>query len=236
MQTLNIASYKFIALDNLSELRISFLNECKSLELKGTILLSPEGVNLTLAGSTAAIAAFKTYLSANPRFNDMTFRESYSASQPFKHLKVKLKKEIITLRRPEIRPEIQRAPAISPQQFKQWLDEGRELTILDTRNDYEVELGTFVGATQLHIPDFCEFPNAVENLPTDKPVVMFCTGGVRCEKAGLHLLNKGFSEVYQLDGGILNYFSMIGAAHYAGACFVFDERVALQPNLQPITL
>lgn len=236
MQTLNIASYKFITLDNLPELRVSLLNECEALKLKGTILLSPEGINVTLAGKITAITAFKTYLTADPRFNDIAFKESYSATQPFKRLKVKLKQEIITFRLPEIRPEIQRAPAISPQQFKQWLDEGRELTILDTRNDYEIELGTFMGATQLHIQDFCEFPKAVENLPTKKPIVLFCTGGVRCEKAGLHLLNKGFREVYQLDGGILNYFSTIGAAHYKGACFVFDERIALQPNLEPITL
>ncbi len=236
MQILNIAGYKFITLDNLSELRISLLNQCDELMLKGTILLSPEGINITLAGKLADIIAFKAYLTAHASFSDMTFRESDSATQPFKRLKVKLKKEIITLRRPEICPETQRVPAISPQQFKQWLDQGRELTILDTRNDYEVELGTFVGATTLNIQDFCEFPQAVENLPADKPVVMFCTGGVRCEKAGVHLLNKGFSEVYQLNGGILNYFAMEGGAHYEGACFVFDERIALDPNLQPITL
>ncbi len=236
MQILNIAGYKFITLENILELRISLLNQCKNFSLKGTILLSPEGINISLAGALADVAAFKSYLLADSHFSDMTFRESYSRTPPFKRLKVKLKKEIITMRRPEICPETQRAPAISPQQFKQWLDQGRELTILDTRNTYEVELGTFEGATKLGIEDFCEFPKAVENLPTDKPVVMFCTGGVRCEKAGIHLLNKGFSEVYQLDGGILNYFAAIGGAHYDGACFVFDERVALKPDLQPITL
>lgn len=236
MQILNIAGYKFITLENLPELRIVLLNKCKELSLKGTILLSPEGINISLAGELANISAFKTYLWADSNFNDITFRESYSTMPPFKRLKVKLKKEIITLRRPEICPEIERAPAISPQQFKQWLDEGRKLTILDTRNTYEVEFGTFEGATKLNIEDFCEFPKAVENLDADKPVVMFCTGGVRCEKAGIHLLNKGFSEVYQLDGGILNYFALMGGAHYDGACFVFDERVALKPDLQPITL
>ncbi len=235
MQILNIAGYKFTTLDNLSELRISLLNKCEELTLKGTILLSPEGINITLAGTLTDVNAFKAQLTANSSFSDMTFRESYSTNQPFKRLKVKLKKEIITFRQPEICPETQRAPAVSPQQFKQWLDQGRELTILDTRNDYEIEFGTFANATKLHIQDFCEFPQAAENLPTDKPVVMFCTGGVRCEKAGVHLLNKGFSEVYQLDGGILNYFAIEGGAHYEGACFVFDERIALDPNLQPIT-
>lgn len=236
MQILNIASYKFITLDNVSELRLSLLHQCETLGLKGTILLSAEGINITLSGRLGDIHTFKTFLTGDSHFSDMTFRESYSSTQPFKRLKVKLKKEIITLRRPEIQPEKQRVPAISPQQFKQWLDEGRQLTILDARNDYEIEFGTFVGATQLAIQDFCEFPDAIKELSTDQPIVLFCTGGVRCEKAGLHLLNEQFSEVYQLDGGILNYFAMIGAAHYTGACFVFDERVALQPDLQPITL
>ncbi len=237
MQILNIAGYKFIALDNLSALRIALLDACEARQLKGTILLSPEGINIALAGKKTDVTDFiNTCLTTDQRFSDMTFKESYSITLPFKRLKVKLKKEIITFRHPEIHPEAQRAPAISPQQFKQWLDEGRQLTIVDTRNQYEVEFGTFEGATQLNIQDFCEFPNATEKLSTDKPVVLFCTGGVRCEKAGLHLLNKGFSEVYQLDGGILNYFATVGAEHYTGACFVFDERVALQPNLQPVTL
>lgn len=236
MQILNIASYKFIRLDDLSELRILLLNTCEKLALKGTILLSSEGINITLAGMPENIASFQEILFTDLRFNDMTFRKSHSTTQPFKRLKIKIKKEIITFKQPEIRPEIQRAPSISPIELKQWLDEGRKITILDTRNNYETELGTFTGATRLNIEDFCEFPQAVENLPTDKPIVMYCTGGVRCEKAGLHLLNKGFSEVYQLDGGILNYFTEVGGAHYTGACFVFDERVAVQPDLQPISL
>ncbi|MCD6039873.1 MAG: moeZ 1 [Gammaproteobacteria bacterium] len=236
MQFLNITGYQFIALDNLPELRIFLLKKCEKLELKGTILLSPEGINLALSGKITHIAAFKTYCATNLYFKDINFKESYSVTPPFKRLKVKLKKEIITFRRPEINPVQQRAPLLSPRHLKQWLDEGRTLTLLDTRNDYEIKYGTFLGATQLYIQDFCEFPNALENLPIDKPVVMFCTGGVRCEKAGLYLINKGFAEVYQLDGGILNYFTMIGNAHYQGTCFVFDERVALKPNLEPITL
>ncbi len=235
MQILNIAGYKFITLDNLSELRTSLLSQCEELMLKGTLLLSPEGINITLSGNLTDVNAFKAQLTAYSSFSDMTFRESFSTTQPFKRLKVKLKEEIITFRHPEICPETQRAPAITPQQFKQWLDQGRELTILDTRNDYETAFGTFANATKLNIEDFCEFPQATENLPTDKPVVMYCTGGVRCEKAGVLLLKKGFSEVYQLEGGILNYFAIEGGAHYEGSCFVFDERIALDPNLQPIT-
>jgi UPF0176 protein len=234
MEKLNIAGYKFIALHGLSQLRIDWLEVCERLHLKGTIILSPEGINVALAGCIPDIIAFKTMIAGDERFSDISFRESYSNKPPFKRLKVKIKKEIITLRCPEIHPEIKRVPSISPEQFKQWLDEKRTLTVLDTRNNYEIEFGTFVGAMPLNVNDFSELPTVIDQLPADKPIVMFCTGGVRCEKAGLYLENKGFPEVYQLEGGILNYFSRVGAAHYAGNCFVFDERVALKPDLQPI--
>lgn len=232
MQTSNIAGYKFTTLTDLPSLQEEFLQTCRALALKGTILLSEEGINLSLAGTPDTITAFKAKLHANEHFADMTFRESESDAQPFKRLKVKIKNEIITLRRPEVQPGKQRAASISPEQFKQWLDEHRDITVLDTRNDYEVKFGTFSNAVNLHINDFCEFVTATENLTKEKPVVMFCTGGVRCEKAGLHLLNQGFPEVYQLEGGILNYFAKVGGAHYDGDCFVFDERVALDANLQ----
>ncbi len=210
------------------------LRQCEEFCIKGSILLSPEGININLSGTLDNIALWMNFLKKDPRFNDMTFKESYSDTVPFKRLKVKLKKEIITLRHPEIRPDEKRAPAISAMALKTWLDEKRDITLLDTRNDYEIALGTFEGAVDLQIADFCALPEAVSNIPKDKPIVMFCTGGVRCEKAGLHLLEKGFSEVYQLEGGILQYFSEAGGAHYQGSCFVFDERVALNPNLQPI--
>jgi predicted sulfurtransferase len=232
MQTSNIAGYKFITLTNLSSLQTTFMQNCQDLDLKGTILLSEEGINLSLAGSVENIITFKNQLHTDNRFSDMTFRESQSTHQPFKRLKIKIKKEIITLRRPEVQPAKKRASEISPEEFKHWLDEKRDITILDTRNDYEVKFGTFNNAIDLHIKDFCEFIKATETLSKEKPIVMFCTGGVRCEKAGLHLLNQGFPEVYQLDGGILNYFAKVGGAHYQGECFVFDERVALDSNLQ----
>jgi UPF0176 protein len=232
MKILNIAGYKFITLTALSELQTSFLEKCRALSLKGTILLSAEGINITLSGEFSQITAFKDSLLQDERFADITFRESLSETVSFKRLKIKLKNEIITLRRPEVRPENERAPSISPEEFKQWLDENRDITILDTRNDYEVKLGTFDNAINLHIGDFSEFPKAAEAINRDKPVVMFCTGGIRCEKAGIHLLNAGFPNVYQLEGGILNYFTRVGSAHYHGDCFVFDERVALNPKLE----
>jgi UPF0176 protein len=232
MNILNIAGYKFLPLADLADLQSRWLSHCESLELKGTILLSAEGVNITLAGTRENIDAFRTELRQDERFDDMTFRESFSTFQPFEHIKVKIKPEIITMRQPDLAVD-KRAPSISPQEFKQWLDEKRDITVLDTRNDYEVRFGTFAGAINLHINDFNEFPHAAsEKTPREKPVVMFCTGGIRCEKAALQLLNDGYSEVYQLDGGILNYFAEVGGDHYHGECFVFDQRVSVDPDLQ----
>lgn len=233
MPILNIASYKFIALSDLPALQSIFLEKTNSLRLKGTILLSPEGINISLAGLKEEIALFIAFLKNNPLFADMTFRESYSEFQPFKHMRVKIKPEIITLRQTDIHPEQELAPDISPTEFKKWLDEKRDITILDTRNDYEVRFGTFENAQQLHLDEFGEFPAAIDQISRDKPIVMFCTGGVRCEKAAWVMLNAGYSNVYQLKGGILNYFAEVGSKHYEGDCFVFDERVAVDATLNP---
>lgn len=229
MPILNIAGYKFIPLTDTENLQKFLIEQCQS--LKGTILLSHEGINMSLAGEPESIRCFQETLRQDARFMDMSFHESYSEHQPFKHLKIKLKKEIITLKQPEADPNITRAPAISPQEFKQWLDEKRDITILDTRNDYEIRFGTFTGALNLNLADFGELPAAVENLERDKPIVMFCTGGIRCEKAAIHMLNQGFSQVHQLDGGILGYFKQVGGDHYQGECFVFDERVSVDSDL-----
>jgi len=228
----NIAGYKFIELTEVEDLQTLLLQQCQSIDLKGTILLSSEGINITLAGTEENVAAFQAYLKADPRFEDITFRESHSKMQPFKFMRVKLKKEIITMGKPEIRPEVSRAPAISPQDLKQWLDENKDFTLLDTRNDYEVRFGTFRGAEHFQLKDFGEFPERATDLENIKPIVMFCTGGIRCEKAGLALLNQGYQEVYQLEGGILNYFSEVGGDHYDGECFVFDQRISVDTDLQ----
>jgi UPF0176 protein len=232
MQTLNIAGYKFIALTELASLQEYFLAHCEALAIKGTLLLSQEGININLAGASADIQSFQAILRNDPRFMDMSFHESYSAEQPFQRLKIKLKNEIITLRQPQANPNGNRAPDISPAELKSWLDEKRDFTLLDTRNDYEVRFGTFKGALNLQLCDFGELPASVEQLDRHKPIVMFCTGGIRCEKAALYMLNQGFSSVYQLDGGILGYFKQVGGAHYDGECFVFDERIAVDCDLQ----
>jgi UPF0176 protein len=231
MQIINIAGYKFIPLNQLSVLRERLLNHCTVLECKGTILLSVEGININLAGLPDCIAAIKDFLAQDERFADMTFRESFSRQQPFNFMKVKIKKEIITLGVESVKPTEQRAPSITPAELKNWLDAGRDVTLLDTRNGYEVRFGTFNNAVHCDLSDFGEFPLAVDKVPKDKPVVMFCTGGIRCEKAALHLLNAGFPEVMQLEGGILNYFAEVGGAHYEGECFVFDQRIAVNANL-----
>ncbi|SRR5579883_243596 len=232
MQILNIAGYQFIALTALPDLQARLLAHCESQQLKGTILLSPEGMNVSLAGPPENIERFKLFLKEDPRFASMTFRESFSAEVPFDCLKVKIKNEIITMREPTVAAEKNSAPKISPLEFKKWLDENRDITVLDTRNDYEVRFGTFKNAVNLAINDFSEFPKETKKISREKPIVMFCTGGIRCEKAALYLLQNGFEEVYQLQGGILNYFSETGGAHFDGECFVFDQRVSLDVNLR----
>lgn len=235
MTIINIAGYKFISLESPATLRETFLGRCKTLQLKGTILLSQEGININLSGEFSSIQAFKTHLQENPLFADMAFHETTSPGETHKRLKIKLKKEIITMRTPNINPETERAQAISPEEFKQWLDENRDMVILDTRNDYEIALGTFKNAMNLDLSTFEAFPESIKNLDRDKPFVLCCTGGIRCEKAAIFMTRQGFSNVWQLDGGILGYFAKVGGAHYEGTCFVFDERIALDSNLRAVS-
>jgi predicted sulfurtransferase len=232
----NIAGYRFVTLERLAELKAEILAFCKENQIKGTILLGQEGINIMLGGAEAAINAFIGFLHSYPQFADMAFKYSYSEEQPFQRMLIKLRKEIISMGRPEVEPAKHPAPNVLPQQLKQWLDEGRNVTIVDTRNQYEYDVGTFNQAINLGIAHFRDFPAAIQQLGDDikeKPVVVFCTGGIRCEKAAPYMLQQGFKEVYQLEGGILKYFEECGGAHWTGDCFVFDERVAVDPQLQP---
>lgn len=230
MQILNIAGYQFTALHDLPALQESLLTQCRKLDLKGTILLSHEGINISLAGQEAAIRRFQLDLKSH--FNITRFHETWSDTQPFRFLKVKIKNEIITFNQTDANPINQQAPDLAPETLKQWLDEKRDFILLDTRNDYEVRFGTFTGAVNLKIDDFSELADKLGQLAKDKPIVSFCTGGIRCEKAVLHMLNQGFNEVYQLTGGILAYFQKVGGSHYEGECFVFDERISLNSDLK----
>ncbi len=231
----NISTYLFTPLDRLAERRTELREFCKARSLKGTILLAPEGINLFMAGSRTAIDELVEFLRSDPLIAGLTPKESFSETQPFSRLLVKLKKEIISFGVEGIEPQYYTSKKIKPEILRQWLDEGRPLTLLDTRNDYEVDLGTFDQALPIGVNHFRDFPEAVRKLPEEmkqQPIVMFCTGGIRCEKAGPFMEQEGFREIYQLDGGILKYFEECGGAHYHGDCFVFDHRVALDPALQ----
>ena len=232
---INLAGYRFAPLGELPELRDRLLRQTKLLGLRGTILLSTEGINLVIAGTRAATAEILATLRAIPGLADLTPKESSSAEQPFNRMLVKIKKEIIAFGVDGINPALRPTAKLSAATLKQWLDEGRPVTLLDTRNDYEIRMGTFRGARPAGINQFRDFPAAVAKLPAAlkaQPVVMFCTGGIRCEKAGPFMECEGFTDVHQLDGGILKYFEDCGGAHYEGECFVFDRRVGVDPQLR----
>ncbi|WP_423062949.1 rhodanese-related sulfurtransferase [Candidiatus Paracoxiella cheracis] len=236
MNIINIAAYKFVTLteNDLPKLRIALREEAMQCNLKGTILLSLEGINLILAGLHDDIEAYKAYLESFESFQGLVYKESVSDYKPFTRMLVRVKKEIISMGREEIKPEHETAPRISPEEFKRWYEEKRDMVVLDTRNDYEVALGTFDEAIDLNLETFRGFPDAVDLLPAwmkEKPIVTFCTGGVRCEKGAELMRKKGFKNVYQLDGGILSYFEKCGGEHYHGECFVFDHRVAVDTKL-----
>jgi UPF0176 protein len=213
------------------------LEKAKELSLKGTILLSLEGINFFLAGSAKDINSFVNYLRTDPKLSDVRPKESWSEAQPFKKMLVKIKREIIRMNHPTIKPENARAPSVSASQLQAWLqsgkdDEGREVVTLDTRNDYEVLDGRFKDAIEYNIGHFGEFPEkAKQNIASlqNKTVVSYCTGGIRCEKASAYMLHQGFKNVFHLEGGIINYANKIKEAgiesKFKGKNFVFDDRL-----------
>lgn len=231
---LNVAAYRFEPVADPHALREILLERARSLALKGTILLAEEGMNLFLAGEPAAVREFMAALG-------LEGKESWSAVQPFRKLLVKVKGEIIRMNHPAIQPAQGRAPALDAATAKRWLDqghddEGRPVVTLDTRNAFEVDYGTFDNAVDWRISKFTEFPKAFDAHRHElegKTVISFCTGGIRCEKAAIYMREQGLDHVWQLEGGILNYFEETGGAHFKGECFVFDEREALDPGLSP---
>lgn len=242
--TLNISAYKFVSLKDTATLGLTLLEQALALQLKGTILLAEEGINLFLAGPAEAVRGFVAQLQADARFYDIVPKESWSADQPFKKMLVKVKREIIRMNHPMIKPAAGRAPSVDAQTVRRWMaagvdDTGRTVVTLDTRNAFEVDHGTFEGAIDWRIEKFTEFPQALLEHKAelqDKTVVSFCTGGIRCEKAAILMREAGLEHVYQLEGGILKYFEETGGAHYHGSCFVFDERRALGADLSVINL
>ena len=236
---LNISAYLFTPLASPEAWRAQCHDQASSRQLKGTILIAPEGINLFLAGQPEQLEGFLQWLRAQDGMAGLGGKKSWSAEQPFGKLLVKVKREIIRMNHPTIAPAQGRAPAVSPADLQRWLDQGHDdqgqaLVMLDTRNAFEVGHGKFTGALDWGLDKFSEFPQAAQEHLADlqgKTVVSYCTGGIRCEKAAIYLRELGLTEVYQLDGGILQYFEDTGGAHFEGDCFVFDERVALAPDL-----
>ena len=236
---LNISAYKFVSLPDAPALRDRLYAQAAALELRGTVLLAEEGINLFLAGAPQAVRDFVATLRTDVRLADLTPKESWSERQPFRKMLVKVKREIIRMNHPTIRPAAGRAPAVPAPTVKRWLDqghddEGRPVVTLDTRNAFEVDHGTFEGAIDWRIDKFSDFPQALLDHKSElagKTVVSFCTGGIRCEKAAIYMQEAGIEHVYQLEGGILKYFEETGGAHYRGDCFVFDEREAVGHDL-----
>ena len=230
----NISAYCFAPLEEIKSLRSRLTTACRGWGLRGTILLATEGINLFVAGPAGEIDQLLKLLQSVPGLERLEPKVSESRTQPFSRMLVKIKKEIIAFGVAGIDPARSPAPKLTARELKRWLDEGRVVTLLDTRNDYEVDLGTFHNAVSIGIKNFREFPPAVAQLPTlekHRPIVLFCTGGIRCEKAAPYLIQQGFSQVFQLEGGILKYFEECGSDHFQGECFVFDKRVGLASDL-----
>ncbi len=229
-----IAAYKFFDIADPQSIREPLRNFCQALGMKGTILLSCEGINFNVSAESSKLDEFRKYLTSDLKFPELEFKEHFFESQPFNRMLVKVKKEIISMGMPEIKPADFTGPNLAPVEFKKWLDEKRDITVLDTRNDYEVEMGKFENAVHLNVGTFRKFAEVAKDLPSEmkeKPLVMYCTGGIRCEKASALFIQKyGFKNVYQLEGGILKYFQEVGSDHYQGDCWVFDQRVGLNAD------
>ena len=230
----NIAGYKFEPLVDPVDLVSVYQQKCDDLKLKGTMLISKNGINFSLAGTQQATDTIIAFLEEDNRFINIPLKVTYSETQPFRRMKVRLKKEIISLGRKDINPRELTGERISPQDLKNLLDKKEDVLVLDTRNEYETRVGKFENAIDLNLDTFRDFPEAIESLPEeykDKQIVMYCTGGIRCEKASAVMMKAGFADVKQLEGGVLDYFKETGGAYWEGDCFVFDERVALDTKL-----
>ncbi len=230
------ALYKFVALPDYDQLQGRLLALCQKNNIQGTLLLAEEGINGTVAGTRAAIDALLAFLKADPRFDDLQHKESFNEKQPFYRMKVRLKKEIVTLGAPGLDPRKVVGTYVKPEDWDALISDPDTL-LIDTRNDYEVEVGTFKGAINPETATFREFKKFVEEKldpVRDKKVAMFCTGGIRCEKSTSYLLSKGFENVYHLEGGILKYLEEIPKkeSSWEGECFVFDQRVTVNHDLE----
>ena len=230
------ALYKFVILDDYRSLRNPLLSFCQQADITGTLLLAREGINGTIAGSTKNIERVLEYLRADPRFADLTDKKSKCDGIPFLRMKVKLKKEIVSIGLPEVSPTKCVGEYVDPEDWNALISDP-DVLLVDTRNDYEVDIGTFEGAINPNTKTFRDFPDYVsKNLDPSKQrkVAMFCTGGIRCEKASSLMLEQGFDKVYHLNGGILKYLETVKKeeSKWQGECFVFDQRISVKHNLE----
>ena len=231
------ALYKFASLDDLDGRRAALLEKCQTEGIVGTLLLAHEGINGTIAGSDQGIATILAYLRADPEIGDFPHKESRAESLPFRRMKVRLKKEIVTMGVDDIDPNEIVGTYVDPDAWNDLISDP-DVVVVDTHNDYEVEIGTFEGAINPDINTFRAFPDwARDNglLDSGKKVAMFCTGGIRCEKATAYLRQQGVDEVYHLNGGILKYLETVPETDslWQGECFVFDRRVSVGHGLKP---
>lgn len=241
---LNISAYRFVSLSDTTSWRERIHARAQADGLKGTALLADEGINLVMAGAEAGVRSFIHWLVAHEPFARLPIKASWSDAVPFGKLLVRIKPEIIRMNHPMIQPQVQRAPSVDATTLARWLaagvdDAGREVVTLDTRNAFEVDHGRFHGALDWRIGKFSEFPDALHAHRAEldgKTVVSYCTGGIRCEKAALMMIEAGVTNVLQLDGGILKYFEEAGGQHFDGHCFVFDAREALTDTLGPVAV
>ena len=236
-QVVICALYKFVRLEGFEAIKEPLLEKMKELDIKGTLLLADEGINGTVAGSRDSIDALISYLNLEPRLTDIVTKESYAAESPFHRTKVKLKKEIVTMGIQGIDPLKVVGTYVKPENWNDLISDP-EVILIDTRNDYEFQVGSFKDAVNPNTDSFREFPEYVkENLDKNKhqKVAMFCTGGIRCEKSTAYLKEQGFDNVYHLEGGILKYLEHVDAddSLWQGECFVFDERVTVNHDLEP---
>lgn len=232
-----ITFYKFVTLSDYESIREPLLKLCEEQGVLGIILLAEEGINSTVASTREGIDALLSYLRSDPRLSDMIHKESYADFNPFKRIKVRLKKEIVTLKRSEADPREHVGVYIEPEDWNDLISDPNIL-LIDTRNHFETTIGTFRGAVSPNTVSFSEFTSYVEeNLDPKqhKKIAMFCTGGIRCEKATSYMVQQGFEEVYHLNGGILRYLEQINSENsmWDGECFVFDQRVSVDHDLRP---
>ncbi len=238
----NLSGYRFVHLDDLPEIQQHLKESLAAFGMQGSVMLASEGINVSLAGTAQAANETRSLFDQDERFANLWLKETFSSYIPYRRLRIRVRTEIIAFDGQEsekLQAARPKSASISPKELRQWLDETRDFTLLDARNDYEIVSGTFPQSTNLNIKNFRHFKSAVEEAVTagrldpDKPLVTYCTGGIRCEKAAPWLLEQGFKEVYQVDGGLLNYFQSCEAAHWRGDCFIFDDRVELTTDLAP---